>query len=369
MRSRKIIIIAQTPPPFHGQAIMQKYLVDVNWNWCRKEFVRMNFSDSIDEVGTFKGKKIRQLFGLMNSIRKANKPKAGVIYYPPSGPNRIGIYRDVVMLFFLKAFSRKILLHFHAGGIDQIFDKVSRIESFFIKKAFSKPDAAIVLTKWLEKEVQWCKPEKTFVVENGIEDVTMQFSTAKRLQNEPVVFIFVGNLKKEKGVFTLLEAAATLKEQGEKFEIKFVGAFHNSGEKERFFTFINANALQGFVNYMGIRSGKEKWVEFGRADVFCLPTYETEAMPISILEAMMFGMPVITTKWRSIPDIIHHQENGLLFEPTDAMSLASSMQQLIHSENERLRLGRQARNDYLKKFTVEQHLRKMENVFQEVLNR
>lgn len=368
MESRRIIIIAQTPPPFHGQAIMQKYLVDVDWNWCTKEFVRMNFSDTISEVGTFRGKKIRQLFHLINRFRKTSKRRAELVYYPPSGPNRIGIYRDVIMLFFLKTFSHKILLHFHAGGIDQIFNKVSGFESFFIKKAFSNADAVIVLTKWLEQEVQWCKPKKTFVVENGIEDVSQQFSTLNRPQNNTTTFLFVGNLKKEKGIFTLLQAAAALKELGEQFKIKFVGAFHTSEEKEKFSAFIAANCLHGIVSYLGVKSGNEKWMEFKAADVFCLPTYETEGMPISILEAMMFSIPVITTKWRSIPDIIQHDENGLLFEPGNAMSLALCMQRLIQSEHERLRMGMQARNDYVKKFTVEQHLGKMEKVFQEVLN-
>lgn len=369
MGNKKIIVIAQTPPPFHGQAIMQKYLVDANWDWCKKEFVRMNFSDSIDEVGTFKGKKIRQLLHLINGVRRTNKPKAELIYYPPSGPNRIGIYRDVIILFFLKALSRKIILHFHAGGIDQIFNKVTPLESFLIKKAFNRPEAVIVLTKWLGQEVQWCMPKKNFVVENGIEDVFPQYPTKAGLQNKTVSFLFVGNLKKEKGFFTLLQAAAKLKELDEKFEIRFVGAFHNAEEKERFFAFIESNSLHDIVKYLGVKSGNEKWKEFEAADILCLPTYETEAMPISILEAMMFQMPVITTKWRSIPDVIQHERNGLLFDPEDAGALAKCMQRLMHSEHERVRMGEQARKDYIANFTVEHHLAKMENVFLEVLNR
>src|SRR5688500_14108112 len=160
MNDKRVLIIAQTPPPFHGQSIMQKYLADVKWNWCEKGYERMNFSEEIDEIGSFKIKKISELFGLINRIRKRARPKFELIYYPPGGPNRVPIYRDVIMLFFLRMFSRKIVLHFHAGGIDQIFDKVCKIEAYFIKKAFHKADAVIVLTDWLKKEVEWCIPKK-----------------------------------------------------------------------------------------------------------------------------------------------------------------------------------------------------------------
>jgi glycosyltransferase involved in cell wall biosynthesis len=366
MNKKRILAVAQTPPPFHGQSIMQKYLVDANWNWCKKEFVRMNFSEEIKEVGVFKIKKLRQLFNLISSVQKKAHPKFELIYYPPGGPHRIPIYRDVIMLYFLRKSSGKIILHFHAGGIDQIFNKVTRIESYFIKQAFNRVDAVIVLSEWLKREVEWCNPQKLFVVANGIDDVFPNF--LKKEKNQAITsFLFVGNLKKEKGIFTLLEAAAILKAHNEKFELNFIGSFHSDNEEHAFLNFINENRLAEHVRYLGVKSGNKKWEEFQNADVFCLPTYETEAMPISILEAMMFQIPVITTNWRSIPDIVRHGENGLLFEPKNAKQLSTCMQRLIHDEEERRQMGKQARKDYLLNFSIDQHLRKMEKVFQEAL--
>ena len=367
MGDRRVIIVAQTPPPFHGQAIMQQFLVEEDWTWCDKQFVRMNFSDEIGEVGVFKAKKVLQLFGLLSRVRKKAKPKTDLVYYPPAGPHRIPIYRDVLILCYLKLVSRKIILHFHAGGINQIFSKVTSLEAALIKKAFRNVDAAVVLTGWLENEVTWCKPKKIFVVNNGIKDVFRQYGR-READGTPVSFMFIGNLKKEKGIFTLLEAALKLKNTGESFRVKFIGAFHSDDEKQQFFSFVTSNKLGDDVFYLGTKSGDEKWEEFERADVFCLPTYETEAMPISILEAMMFQLPVITTRWRSIPDIIRHEENGLLFDPQNATQLAACMKRLLHDGNNRKRLGLQARTEFLQHYTVEQHLAKMENVFKAVLN-
>jgi len=367
MADKRILIIAQTPPPFHGQSIMQQYLVQANWDWCSKEFVRMNFSEQIHEVGRLKTKKILQLFGLMNRVRKKSNPKFELIYYPPGGPSRIPIYRDIIVLHFLKFFCKKIILHFHAGGINGIFKKTTKVESYLIKKAFQNADAVIVLSEWLKHEVEWCRAKKIFVVPNGTEDVLERFPKPDKSQSRDVSFLFIGNLKKEKGIFTLLKSAAILKERGEKFQLKFVGSFHNEDEKVTFSEYIDKNSLTNDVQFLGSKNGNEKWEQFKNADVFCLPTYETEAMPISILEAMMFEMPIISTNWRSIPDIIKNEKNGLLFEPGNAIQLADCMERMIHSEEERKRMGVQSRKDYLQNFTVKQHLKKMENVFHDVI--
>lgn len=365
MSDKRILIIAQTPPPFHGQSIMQKHLVDANWKWCKKDFVRMNFSNEINEVGVFRIKKLWQLISLIDRVRKKRISNVDLIYYPPGGPNRIPIYRDIILLSFLKLFSKKIILHFHAGGINNIFKKVTKFESYFIKKAFAKADGAVVLTDWLKQEIEWCDPKKIFVVGNGIEDVFHKFQ--KTRTNKNTTFLFVGNLKKEKGIFTLLEAAVVLKNLGENFKINFIGSFHYEFEQKNFFDFVEQNKLNDCICYLGTKNGDDKWREFEKADVFCLPTYETEAMPISIIEAMMFEMPVITTRWRSIPDLIKHEENGLLFEPDNASQLASCMQKLIHAENERRIMGQKGRAKYIQNFTVDVHLKKMEKSFMELL--
>lgn len=366
MSDKRILIIAQTPPPFHGQAIMQQYLVQAKWDWCSKDFVRMKFSEQIHEVGRLKAGKVLQLFGLVNRVRRKSNPKFELIYYPPGGPNRIPIYRDIIVLYFLKFFSKKIILHFHAGGINEIFRKTTKIESFLIKKAFQSADAVIVLSDWLKREVEWCKANKIFVVPNGIEDVSERFPRPEKYRKH-VSFLFIGNLKKQKGIFTLLKAALILKNSEQEFELSFVGSFHDGDEEKAFWKYIDENNLTDYVQFLGPKTGDEKWEQFKDADVFCLPTYETEGMPISILEAMMFGIPVLTTNWRGIPDMIEHGENGLLFEPDNEIELANCMRRMIYDEQGRKDMGARARKEYLQRFTLEQHLKRMENVFQQML--
>ena len=122
----KILILAQIPPPFHGQAIMQKYLVDAKWEWCEKIHIPLNYSNSISEIGIFRIKKIFRLFSIISKVwNERLRGKIDLIYYPPAGPHRIPIYRDIITLFFIRKCSKKIIFHFHAGGLNEFFQKLS----------------------------------------------------------------------------------------------------------------------------------------------------------------------------------------------------------------------------------------------------
>ena len=86
----KVLIVGQTPPPYHGQAIMIERLLRSHTNSTRLYHVRMQFSDSIDEIGKFAWAKITHLIWVIGRIfyyRLFHGVK--ILYYPPAGPNRV----------------------------------------------------------------------------------------------------------------------------------------------------------------------------------------------------------------------------------------------------------------------------------------
>lgn len=367
MSKAKILVLAQIPPPYHGQSIMQKYLVDVDWEWCNKDFEQMRFSNDIPSIGIFKTNKIIELIRLIRKVNKKSTPKFDLIYYPPGGPNRTPIYRDLVLIYFLRKKSKKILFHFHAGGINQIFEKVTKIEATLIKKVFKNPDGAIVLSDYLKKEIEWCNPMHIYTIANGIKDSYLPYQEIAKPIFETTIILFVGNLKKEKGIFVLLEASYLLKQKNQHFLIKFMGDFHNDAEKNIFLRYIKDKHLEENIELLGIMDGEQKWQQFHTANIFCLPTIATEAMPVSIIEAMMFSLPVVSTNWRSIPDVVLQEKTGLLCEPNNASQLAENIHSLICDFEMRNEYGKNGRKSFLEKYTVDIHLKKMENAFKDVL--
>jgi hypothetical protein len=94
-----IIAVAQTPPPFHGQAVMNQLLLEGDYSKVQFHHVRMAFSDDIQEVGVFRWKKIFHLvvvyFGIVVALFRTG---AQVLYYPPASPNMVPFLRDCVLL-------------------------------------------------------------------------------------------------------------------------------------------------------------------------------------------------------------------------------------------------------------------------------
>jgi len=362
---KRILLLVQTPPPFHGQAIMQKYIVDAEWLWCKKEHIRLEYSDTISQVGHFQFSKIGKLLKILAKVfHAARKHRVDVLYYPPAGPNRIPLYRDIITLLFAKLFTKRVILHFHAGGLPELIRRLNLIEKFFAKWAFKNIDCAIVLLPWLKHEVDWFSPKRISVVPNGIEDVSSKYAIERNKRTlTSTKVLFVGNLKDEKGIFTLLASAVVLKSQQLDFQIRIMGEAHSEQVKQEILNFIAINKISENIALLGGLTGDRKWEEFCSADIFCLPTYATEAMPVSILEAMMFSLPVVSTRWRGIPDMITEGEEGYLTPVRDAGLLADKLAQLIKDPDERATLGKKARKRYEQFYTIDKHLSEVEKVF------
>lgn len=362
----KILILAQIPPPYHGQSIMQQYLVNASWEWCEKQFIRLNFSKSIEEVGNFRLKKIVDAFRIILKVWKIRLNKdIDVLFYPPAGPNKVPFYRDILLLFFIRRCTRKIIFHFHSGGFDLLLSKLNPLQKFFALKVYNNPDAVIILSSYLKSEVHWIKPKELYIIPNGVEDYYSANSLANK-DNEKPIILTAGIISEAKGIFISMEAARILKESNYKFTWNFIGEFKFSKIKKEAEKKILEYDLKENIKFLGKIDGEEKFKLYSLTDIFCFPSYENEGMPLVLLEAMMMSLSIVATNWRGIPDIIDNNINGLLVPIKDPQKLAEAIEKLINNREIRNNLALNARKKYLREFTIKKHLKRMEEVFKEV---
>ena len=362
----KILILAQTPPPLHGQSIMLQHLVNAKWNWCEKQFIRLNFSRSIEEVGNFGIRKIIKAISVILRVLKIRLfGQIDILFYPPSGPNKIPFYRDFLLLFFIRRLARKIIFQFHAGGFDLLLNKLNSSEKFLALKVYKMPEATIVLSSNQKSEIEWIKSKEIYIVPNGIEDHYSNSSLTRRTL-KIIKILTVGIISETKGILISIETARILKENNYKFMWNFIGDFQSTKLKQEIESKIVKYGLKEFVNFPGSFFGKEKFSFYSNADLFCFPSFDIEAMPLVILEAMMMSLPIVTTNWRGIPDIIENKKNGLLVPIKDSIKLAEVIEKLINDRELRNELAINARKKYLNEFTIERHLKRMEEAFKDV---
>lgn len=359
----RILIFGQIPPPHHGQSIMISHLLNAKMEEIEFYHVRLRYSQTLTDIGKASLYKIVELSRvIICSAWIVITKKIDAVYYPPAGRGYAAILRDIITLVIVRRiYRKKIILHFHAMGLLESYQQLNRINQFFFKKAFFLPTAAVCLSSLNLKEVEFLKPIKTFVVPYGIMD-EKKIAT-KDVNHSVIRILFVGNIIESKGVFVLLDAALALIEQGYVFELIFVGGFISKETEKKFFshTLIKKHSI---CKYHGVLTGEAKWQQYLQADIFCFPTfYESENFCVVLLEALQFSLPVVSTFWRGIPSIIENEVEGYLVNPKDADLIAEKLKILIVSKEAREEMGKKGRLKFLQKFTLNQYLSGMREVF------
>ena len=123
--------------------------------------------------------------------------------------------------------------------------------------------------------------------------------------------LFLGLLGKNKGIYDLLEC---IRDHKVEFQGKLKLYIGGNGEIEHVKQLIKEYGIADIVIFEGWVSGDKKIELLNKSDAYILPSYK-EGLPISILEAMSYGMPIISTPVGGIPEIVSNGENGYLVEP------------------------------------------------------
>jgi len=105
------------------------------------------------------------------------------------------------------------------------------------------------------------------------------------------------------------------------------------------------------VQHAGFVAGDRKHALYAEADLFLFPTrYLGENQPVNLIEAMAFGLPIVTTRWRSLPEMLPPHYPGLV-SGQNIEELAAAILLVLAEKS-----GEQVRQHFIQKFTLEQHL-------------
>jgi len=375
-QSINVLVVGQTPPPVHGQAVMIERLMRGKYASVRLYHVRMAFSDSIGDVGRFRLGKIFHLLSVIVRIAYSRiVHRTSILYYPPAGPNRVPLYRDLAILLCTRWMFPRTVFHLHASGMADMYPRLPVGIRFLFRRALFHPDAVIRITRCHSADARLLQARHNYVVPNGIEDDYLEFGNSSgsalvsepAQQQAPLQILFVGALRESKGVSILIEACGMLASRLVPLELSLVGEFHLKDFEEQIRRRIAELGLTQRVHFLGVLKGAAKGAAFARANVLCLPThYESETFPTVLLEAMSFALPVVATRWRGIPDIVDPGTNGFLVDIRDASAIAQRLEELHVDPRLRHRLGQAGREKFLREFTAARHLERMERVFVEV---
>jgi glycosyltransferase involved in cell wall biosynthesis len=365
---KRVLMIGMFPPPYSsGETIV---------NLTVKQILSEKYQTEIINVSTGKfnsdrhrSKKIanqlKSLFLYFKAIwiinKKINRNDYHAFYFvTPS--SSFGHIRDWIMIMSLRHKIKKVYAFIHNGDFEKIFKEAwhKKITHSFI----SRVNKFIFLSDGLARQVEeYVSKDKCEVIRNSI-DASVTFSSEeisrKINSKDPRItnVVYISNMTPSKGYMDLAYAIKFLNEvkRNSNLKVHFIGEWLSTEQEEAFISFVKENSLENIIKILGKINDRQKLKKLMyEGHIFILPTYfPKEAQPLSIIEALNAGMPVITTRHASIPEYIQDGYNGLFVEAKAPEQIAEAIQKL---NNDVLlkRMSLFARNSFVEMFGIERY--------------
>jgi len=284
-----------------------------------------------------------------------------------------GFLRGAAPIFFASLLGRRIIAHLHGGGFREFYDEQGSVIKTFIRWIMGKTTRIVALGELLVEQfaVVPAYETKVVVIPNGFPANQEVPEARQRELNpaEPLRVLYLSNLVPSKGVLYLLAAIERLLADSRRVEVDIAGSHKDAGGGNEigFSTFVAdfeaaCRRLGPSCRYHGAVFGEAKAALFEQSHVFCLPThYPWEGQPISIIEALAYGLPVISTAHKGIPEQVIDGKNGRLVPPRSAEAIAEALVELIDCPGQYQHFSVEARAHFEENFTREIHQERLVN--------
>lgn len=352
-------------------------------------------SESSEDAGKVRlGKLWRMVSYCLKAIYIRFRYGVRNFYYVPAPGVRSAIFRDWIVMILCRPFFRKMIFHWHGVGLGEwIESQAHPIEWWVTHWLLRRADLSIVLGGFYRADVEKFEPKRVEEVANGIPDPCPDYAKSvlprrqarrmaraqliagkgltpellKQAGGDPEVFqvFYLSMCVREKGLFDTVEALALVnKELAEaksplRVQLTVAGKFAHEPEQQEFENRIGQADLNGsggkkVVEYVGFVSGAEKDRLLRESDCLCFPTfYPIEGQPVCVVEAMAYGLPVITTRWRAMPEFFESKYPGLV-EIRAPEQIAAVMHRFMEEDP-----SGDFRRKFLERFTVERFRARM----------
>lgn len=361
--------------------------------------VNARLSKRLEDIGDLRiGKFILLLGYCLQAIWCRFKYGVKTLYYIPAPGKPSALYRDWLVMLMCRPFFKKIILHWHAAGLAHWLETSVHMRTRSWTYHFLRQvDLSIVLSQYNRADAEKIFSRQIRVVSNGIPDPCADFNRevfARRKArfiarrklasgetlNEAdiqhtggnpnlVRVLYLAHCTREKGLFDTLSGIAMARRRlAERnsaltLRLQIAGTFVSAEEKAEFERLIAQPDMKELVEYFGFVSGEQKNRLLREADLFCFPTYyENENQPVNLIEAMAFGLPILTTRWRSVPELFPANYSGLV-NIRSPEQIANAIPRLMVGE-----AGDGFREIFLKNFTLDRYLSGLAEAFGRIEN-
>lgn len=363
----KILIIGQLPPPYHGSNIMAKVMLSaLGKRGYEVIFINKSFARSIDTIGKPSLRKILRVpvLAIETLIACFLRRPSVCIYFVAVGKSAFLV--DAFLIFIHRLCRLPYILRFGGKGYRKLQNE-GFIWHFLVSFIFSNALGGIVLGKSIKWDVNLFIPDDRLVyVPNGL---AYNPIVPRRMNNKYVQILYLSNLVPTKGPLEVLKAAKIIIKKQNNIRFILAGADVSKSFTQKLKSYIVDNGLNAYISLPGRVIGEEKEKLFAESDIFVFPTYfKHEIFGMVNVEAMSWGLPVISSNEGVISEIVHDGITGFIVNPKSPKEIAGKILTFVNNFDLRKKMGIKGREAFEAKYTLEAHAKCLNNAIRYFLD-
>jgi len=272
--------------------------------------------------------------------------------------SRASFWRKAVVCLLARLARRPYLLHAHGSEFVQFHEECGPLARAIVRLVLARAQLVMALSDtWRESLARISPRARIEVLRNAVPLPPLD-DLRRREDREPIL-LFLGEMARHKGVFELARAFARVTAKLPRLKLVYSGTGAALEEVRQLGTELRLDdrmACTGWVELEGKRAA------LAGATLFVLPSY-VEGMPMALLEAMAWGLPVIATPVGGVPEMLTQEVNGLLVAPGDIDALAAAIARLMSDPPLRARLAAAARETIATRFSLDATVEQLLDIY------
>lgn len=300
---------------------------------------------------------------LCKKIKKSNH----IIHFNPS-LNWSGVLRDGFLLLIASLHGIKTIVFFRGWHMYMVhlIDR-HRLARTVFKRVYARAHVFIVLSSdFKEKLRTWGFRQKIYIETTAVDNALLNdYNENNRLQKQhhTINILFLARLEKEKGIFEVIDTYEILKQKYPDIRLTVAGDGSRFGEIKNL---VETRNLPD-VSFTGYVTNETKAHTLANGDIYFFPSYHGEGMPNSVLEAMAFGLPVITRSAGGLEDFFANGHMGFMTESKDPVKFAGYIGNLIANPDLRQWIGEYNAAFARRHFLASVVAKRLERIYADVL--
>jgi len=361
----KILVIGHIGKPVGGLSIYYECLLNSSF----ADKVNYRFLDSMSGTKAFAERGKFNTISILNGVILFIKFTWCIFTFKPDMIDIATAYgnsflKNSLLIIFAWLLGKKVILRPHCS-LKMLIPENKKTVRFYTLIILRLCSGIIVLSKeWIHLS-ELLPGKRIELLPNAIN--LDPFLEIERPHRNYITILFLGHIGREKGIYELLDAVELLNSASNNFRLILVGESLQKDEIAEIDEKIKEKKLESLISILPPAYGSEKIQYFIDSDIFVLPSHH-EGMPISIIEAMASGLPIVATDVGGIPDLIKNNVSGLLIQAYNSKELADSIYKLLKSTELRRYLGENARLKAKENHEIENYVDDIVDYYQQIIS-